>query len=112
MKVMTILLIAMAVIYGGLMVMVGFNQFNNPKLKKIALVMMMLGGSAISLSAFIHTIHPVIGFCVLVVGLILVQIAAVQNGISLKGAINLQHHAVRLALSVALCLGYYRVFMI
>lgn len=95
------ILILFGTIYGLLNIIAGSIQIKQKKINGWCSITMIIGGLFIVMSAFFsHLISYV--FCLLLIGIILIHIAAINNGIKMYGKINLKHHLIRFIFSITL----------
>lgn len=92
----------LVVIYGGLTVYVGYTQLKKEKIPVFSGFLMVIGGFLTILSAGRDTVLSNYSLIILVLGLVLIHISAIENGKHLYGKINLKHHVIRFLISILL----------
>jgi hypothetical protein len=92
----------LVVIYGGLTIYVAYSQLKKEKIPVTSGFLMVIGGFLIILSAGRDTVLSSYSLIILVLGLVLIHISAIENGKHLYGEINIKHHIVRFLISILL----------
>ena len=89
-------------VYAALMLLAGTLQFKNKSVTKISPLMMVIGSLLLLLfsAKYYYNFRYTIVF--LVVGLILIHLSAIVNGIQMNGKLTVKHHIIRFILSVSL----------
>lgn len=100
------ILLILAAIYGGLSVYAGITSLKDKKISLFASIFMIIGGFVVLTSVFPDAFHKH-QLILLILGLILIQVSAIINGVKLYGKITIRHHIFRLLLSVLIILLYF-----
>lgn len=94
------ILLIIAALYGGLTIFAGITQLKGSNIGLSSSLIMIIGGVLIILSSFPSMILGSYTIILLILGLIMIHISAINNGLKMYGKINIKHHIVRLALSI------------
>ena len=102
---MRIILCVLSVLFGGLSLVAAVSQLRNEK--KSVPAMLMIGGSVLLIAAVICNIAGQrFDSLVALLGCGAICAAAIRNGLK-SGQFHIQHHIVRIALSVLLIVGFF-----
>lgn len=104
MGVLTLLLMIIGIVYGGLTSLIGAIQLRQKKINLWASLAMIAGGILTIISVIPGLVTCTI--FTLIIGLLLVHAAAIDNGFKLYGKINPKHHIIRVFISIALIIIY------
>lgn len=99
MNLLRVMLVLIVISYGGLTAMAGAMQLKTKKIKFISSLSMIAGGLLLIASIFFPTNSSYI-FIMLIGSLLLIQGAAINNGLNMFGRINPRHHAIRTVISI------------
>lgn len=94
--------------YGLLSGFAAFTQFGKQGANQLSAAAMAAGGVILLLSVLLDCKKKGIAKWTALAGCILIAAAAIGNGLSM-GSLHLQHHLVRLLLSVVLVAGYFKL---
>ena len=101
---MQVILCIVSVLFGGLSIIAAVCQIKTEK--KSASALMMITGSLLLIAAVICSILVMrFDFIIALVGCAAICAAAILNGIKSK-QLHIQHHIIRIALSIILIIGF------
>lgn len=101
---MTVVLSIVSVIFGGLSLAAAISQMRDNKKSTPAVLMMI--GSAVLISAVICSLaKQPFDFVLAFIGCAAICISAICNGLK-SGAFHIQHHIIRITLSLILTAGF------
>lgn len=99
---MNILCLILTVLYSLMNTIISIIGFKSQKTTLSSSSLMFLGGFLTFLSIFLTNYS----IFFLIIGLILIHISAINNGLKLYGKINPKHHIIRLVFSLLLIILY------
>ncbi|MDT8719072.1 hypothetical protein IAI10_20695 [Clostridium sp. 19966] len=106
MNVISVLMLFLGVAYGLITALAAFAQISKGTLNHVSIFMMLLGAISILISVVERAVLKNNLIYLLILGLLLIHIAAVNNGIKLYGKIHFKHHAARAMLSLLIIIMY------
>ncbi len=101
---MKIALCTVSVLFGALSMLAAFVQAKNEK-KPVPAVIMTAGSLLLLAAVICNTAGQQADFIVALIGCIAICAAAIMNGVK-SGQLHIQHHIIRIALSVILVVGF------
>lgn len=104
-----LVLLLITVLYGGVTFVGAVSQLKEQKLSSWSVFSMIIGSVSIIISAVFNVIAGKNLVMLLIIGLILIHISAIDNGLKMYGKIHLKHHLVRLVISVLVIVMYLKV---
>lgn len=107
MSLITIFLLLLGSIYGTLSLLAAIIQLNKEKFKSLALLALLFGAIFLLISVITKALVNYRLNYLLIIGLFLIHISAVANGIKMYGSLHIRHHAIRLAISAAIIALYF-----
>ncbi len=103
---MTAVLNIVSVIFGGLSLIAAISQMQMRDDKKSTPAVLMIIGSAMLISAVICNLaKQQFDFVLALIGCAAICIAAIYNGLK-SGGFHIQHHIIRITLSIVLVVGF------
>lgn len=105
---MKVLFLIICIVYSGLTIISGVMQLMKKSINTRSSFLMIFGGLMVLISTAVNSkeSYPIY---LLVTGLILIHMAAIDNGIKLFGKINPLHHIIRLCISILLIVLYIKI---
>lgn len=102
---MRIILCGVSVLFGGLSMTAAFSQLKSDR-KPISAIIMIAGSLLLLLAAVLcNMIGQRIDYMIALLGCIAICAAAIWNGIK-GGQLHIQHHIIRIVLSLILIAGF------
>ncbi|HEY8365408.1 MAG TPA: hypothetical protein VIK84_07515 [Haloplasmataceae bacterium] len=98
-------LLVLGIVYGGLNILAGVNQIKNKVIKLDTVIMMIMGGLFIIISSILSDTSFYFLY-LLILGLVLIQIASIINGLRMYGKLHISHHLLRLIITLTMVLLY------
>ena len=95
------IVIVFGAIYGLLNIIAGLTQIKQKKVDAWCSITMIIGGLLVIVSTIL-SYKEFYFFYTLLIGLILIHIATINNGLKMYSKINLKHHIVRFFISMTL----------
>ena len=92
----------LAILYGVINAIGGFQQTHKDKIQSWAAYVMMVVGLLIAGAGVLLTMNRPTGLVLLLVGLVGLHMITLQNGLHMYGKINPRHHLVRLVITLVL----------
>lgn len=105
MNFITLSLLLIGILYGGLTTLAGaiaVIQFKKRQVTLWASILMLLGGILTLFSVVYNSAPPNYTLYTLIAGLFLIHIAAINNGLKIHGRINPKHHLIRFFITMIL----------
>lgn len=103
---MQIVLCIVSVLFGGLSLLAAVSQIKAKSEKKpLAALIMAVGALILFASVICNIIAWRFDFIVALIGCAVICAAAIMNGIK-SGQLHIQHHIIRITLSVILTVGF------
>ncbi len=96
----TLLLFSIGITYGTLTAIGGITQLSQKKIHLWASILMIIGGLLTAASIIFNSILSYCTTYLLIIGLIIIHIVSINNGLKMYGKINVKHHIVRLFISL------------
>lgn len=104
-----LILLLITVLYGGVTFFAAISQLKKGKLNIWSIFAMVVGSVSIIISvAFNVTVRENL-MVLLIIGLALIHIAAINNGLKMYEKIHFKHHFIRLLVSIFIVLIYLKV---
>lgn len=101
---MNVVLCIISTIFGGLSLIAAISQMRAEKKSMSAIL--MIAGSVMLISAVIcNLIKRQFDYVLALIGCAAICVAAIRNGIK-SGNFHIQHHIIRIALSLVLTIGF------
>jgi hypothetical protein len=97
----------LSLIYGFLLMIAGRGEYKERRIQVWASLGTTLSGLIILTSAVILFIGSYLSLYILLVGLVMMHLLAINNGYQLYGGLKPSHHISRLLISITLGLLYY-----
>ncbi|MDD3224992.1 MAG: hypothetical protein PHX70_09900 [Clostridium sp.] len=104
-----LILLLITVLYGGVTFLGAVSQLKEQKLNNWSAFSMIIGSVFIIISTIFNVIAGKNLLVLLIIGLILIHISAINNGLKMYGKIHLKHHLIRLVISVLIVMMYLKV---
>lgn len=101
---MQVILCIVSVLFGGLSVIAAFSQIKSEK-KPFPAIVMAIGSLLLIAAVLCNIIGQRFDCIIALLGCIAICAAAVWNGIKSK-QLHIQHHIIRIALSLMLIIGF------
>lgn len=99
-----LLLLLVGTVYGGLTIIAGFLQIKQRNINLRASILMVIGGVLITTAIMTNTFLSMNNLYLLIPGLFLIHLTAIDNGIKMHGKLNYRHHFVRSCISLGIIL--------
>ena len=106
MNVFSVFLFLIGVTYSIFTILAGTVQLKQKKINIWASLSMIIGGLLILVSIALNLAMKTNVIYILIIGLILIHISAINNGYKMYGKINPKHHMVRLCISIVIIILY------
>ena len=100
MSIPLLIAVALAGVYGLLTALGGSSQLKAKQIQPWAATLMIADGLLLIAAAILLVVQALLALYLLLIGLIIMHILAIHNGLEVHGQINLRHHLVRLFISV------------
>lgn len=101
MSIATIFLLIIGIAYGILTISTGIIvQLQQKEINLWASILMIIGGILTAGSIIFKSILSYYAIYLLIIGLLLIHAAAINNGFKMYGRINIKHHLIRLSVSI------------
>lgn len=95
-----IVFIVVTLLYGSLNILASIISIIKSKTSLTLSLTMLIGGLLINFSSVPYfKKYPII---LLIIGLIIIHIVAIENGFKIHGKLNLNHHLIRLIISISI----------
>lgn len=104
MKIVQIILCVVSAIFGGLSLIAAFSQVKGEG-KSIPAIAMIAGSLLLLGAVLCNVIRQRIDYIIALLGCIAICAAAIVNGVK-SGKLHIQHHIIRIALSLILIAGF------
>lgn len=101
---MRIILCIVSVLFGGLSMIAAFSQVKSER-KPISAIIMITGSLLLLAAVICNIIGQRVHFIIALSGCIAICAAAIWNGVK-GGQLHIQHHIIRIALSLILIVGF------
>ncbi|MFA5523400.1 MAG: hypothetical protein WDA24_03495 [Tissierellales bacterium] len=95
------ILMILGTVYGLLNLIAGLTQIKQKKIDTWSSIVIIVGGVLIAISVIFSSKGSYF-FYLLLLGLIIIHIATIRNGIKMFGKLNWKHHIVRFLISLTL----------
>ena len=101
---MNVVLCIISIIFGGLSLIAAISQMRAEK-KSMSAVLMIVGSVMLISAAICNFAKQPFDYVLALVGCAAICVAAVRNGLQ-SGNFHIQHHIIRIALSLVLTVGF------
>ena len=101
---MRIILCIVSVLFGGLSMIAAFSQVKSER-KPISAIIMITGSMLLLAAVICNIIRQRVDFMIALSGCIAICAAAIWNGVK-GGQLHIQHHIIRIVLSLILIVGF------
>jgi uncharacterized membrane protein len=104
--ILDIIFVALTIVYGLLTLLTCVVQLKKRDIKLWSNLMMLTGGIVLIITSVFTIINDTNLLALLCLGLVLIHISAIFNGIALHKKINPQHHIIRFLISTVIIILY------
>ena len=101
---MRIILCIVSVLFGGLSMIAAFSQMKSEQ-KPVSAILMIAGSLLLLATVMCNILGQRIDYILALPGCIAICAAAIWNG-KKSGQLHIQHHIIRIALSIILIIGF------
>lgn len=110
MSLFMLIVFLLGIVYGGITIIPCVLQIKKKQVNLWANIMMAIGALLVIVASDIAYLLNKNVIFVLILGLVLIHIAAINNGLKLYNKIHIKHHLVRLCVSIVLIILYIIAF--
>lgn len=110
MEFLQLIVFCLGITYGGLTIIPCVLQLKKKQVNLWANIMMAVGAALVIVAIDMGYLVDRETTWVLILGLLFIHIAAINNGFKLYGRINIKHHIIRFIISLALVILYVIAF--
>jgi membrane-bound ClpP family serine protease len=107
-NVFSLILLLIGVTYGGITILGAAVQIKQDKLNWWSILIMIIGALLVILSVVCGVVLGYDFICLLIAGLLLIHVAAINNGFKMYGKVHFKHHAARLMISLFIITFYFK----
>jgi hypothetical protein len=107
-NIFSLILLLIGVTYGGITFLGAAVQIKQDKLNWWSILIMIIGALLVINAVVFGVVFEYDFICLLIAGLILIHIAAINNGFKMYGKVHFKHHAARVMISLLIIIFYFK----